>query len=231
MVQSRSHGTLVVAQYTSEGIAVASDSLQAAADSDGVVHRREVQKLFRMDERTVCALADLSGCTGPNGKWIEFGETVNRGAQNVRRKPSGLSFQDKCDLVASELDGILQQLSPIIAGYPKQELSTLLFFGYQGRVAMFGFCQFGHEIGRILSFPDSWRITGAELWALGPAETIRAKIGIEPNRRHNALIFPISHSSLAEAASFVRVLVASSIEAEKEILLAPVQVETIRRNL
>ena len=229
MVQFLGHGTLVAAQYTSEGVVVGSDSLQAVANSEGVVQRKEVRKLFRLDERTVCALADLSGCIGPDGSWADFGEVVNRGALNVRHKPSGLTFQDKCNLVSYELDRLLQQLPDAIAGYPKKELSTLLFFGYQGRSARFGFCQFAHEEKTILSYLDTVLISGAELWVLGPAEAIQAKIGCEPKRKENAFIFPVSDSTLEEAASSVRALVSASIEAEPEILGPPVQVETISR--
>ena len=228
------HGTLVVAQYTSEGIAVASDSLQKNGGIDGItVCKSEVRKLFRVDSRTVCALSDLSSYKESEGKRIDFSETVERGAFFVRELQRRLSFENKCELIASALNELLQELPDAVAAYPKKTVSTLLFFGYQGRGARFGFCEFVHEIEdkNVDSKRGDRIVAGPELWVFGPSKTIEARMGADFQKAGGALVYSIRDSTLNDAAIFVDSLISTSIEEMPEDLEGRVQIETIPRNL
>lgn len=243
MLQLHGHGTLVVAQYVSsrfptpsnDGIAIASDRQQDIENVDGTnLSKPKVRKLFRVDRRTVCALGDLSGCTGPDEKWIDFSDAIETGILHVTELRN-LLFEDKCELIASELDDLLQTLPDVVARYPRQTVSTLFFFGYQGRGARFGFCEFVHEIGnkKVDSISGDQIVAGSELWVFGPQETIEAKLarmGVGFRMVGKALVSPVPISSLTEAASFVRALVSDSIKDMPQELGGPPQVATIPRN-
>jgi hypothetical protein len=232
MIQLRGHGTLVVAQYTSEGIAVASDSLQISKRIDGTIHHKtEVRKLFlTLDKRTLCALTDLSTYT-EDEKEVNFGETIERTARDC---PSDFLFRAKCDLIAHELARVLQELSVALSGYPERTISTLLFFGYQGQGARFSVRQFDHEGKTIIPRVMDRTIKSSALRVFGRSKAIEARMaamGIESQKVGETIVVcPVPDSSLAEAASFVRSLISESIEAEPEILGSPVQVATIPRN-
>ena len=235
MIQLRGRGTLVVAQYTSQGIAVASDSLQISRRTDGTIHHEtEVKKLFlALDKRTLCALTDLSTYT-EDEKEVNFGETIERAARDC---PSDLSFRAKCDLIAHELARVLQELSGALSGYPERTVSTLLFFGYQGKGARFSVRQFDHEGKTVIPRTNDRTMKSSgkssALWVFGRSKAIEARMatmGIESQKAGKAFVYPVPDSGLLDAASFVGSLVSESIGAEPEILGGRVQVETIPRN-
>jgi hypothetical protein len=58
-----SHGTVNIALANANGIVLLTDSVQSHMEADGWHHQQPVQKLFRLDDKTVCSIAGFAGET------------------------------------------------------------------------------------------------------------------------------------------------------------------------
>ena len=69
-----SHGTVNIALANANGLVLLTDSVQTVQKSDGPHYQQPVQKLFRLDDKTVCSIAGFASETG----WVhpEFNTDV-----------------------------------------------------------------------------------------------------------------------------------------------------------